>query len=148
MLLMARPPSPHLLETTPPWPGGLPLELAAQLGRKVEIHASHGHWSQAVRCILAAKRDHEQAKKDRRSRTTASIPMLPLSQVGLSQRIVNGLEEKGYMTVSDLVKASSETILAIPNFGTMALNKIEKALDGLGLQLKEVNRDYYSEKQR
>lgn len=55
-----------------------------------------------------------------------------LPEVDLSVRTTNALEERGILTVGDLLKYTKEDLLVISNFGEKTLAEVFKALESLG----------------
>lgn len=60
-----------------------------------------------------------------------------VSELGLSPRVLNTLEEAGIKTVGGLVQKSEEDLLGIKGFGGTGLTGVKKALKKLGVSLKE-----------
>ena len=61
---------------------------------------------------------------------------LHLSEIGLSVRTTNALEERGIFTVLQLLSTRQENLLEIPNFGDKTLVEVFKALRNLGFYQK------------
>ena len=57
---------------------------------------------------------------------------LNTSEIGLSVRTTNCLEEQGIFTVENLLHCSREDLLAISNFGEKTLDEVYFALENLG----------------
>ena len=57
---------------------------------------------------------------------------LNTSEIGLSVRTTNCLEEQGIFTVEHLLHCSREDLLAISNFGEKTLEEVFLALEKLG----------------
>jgi len=57
---------------------------------------------------------------------------LNTSEIGLSVRTTNCLEEQGIFTVENLLHCSREDLLAISNFGEKTLDEVYLALEKLG----------------
>ena len=57
---------------------------------------------------------------------------LNTSEIGLSVRTTNCLEEQGIFTVEHLLHCSREDLLAISNFGEKTLEEVFLALETLG----------------
>ena len=55
-----------------------------------------------------------------------------LPEVGLSVRTTNALEEKGILTVRDLLGCSKSYLLSISNFGEKTLQEVLTAMESLG----------------
>ena len=54
------------------------------------------------------------------------------SDLGLSVRTTNCLDEHGIATVGDLLKCKRDELLAIPNFGEKTLEEVYQALERVG----------------
>ena len=54
------------------------------------------------------------------------------AEIGLSVRTTNCLEERGILTVSDLLNCTREDLLSISNFGEKTLEEVYKALESVG----------------
>lgn len=57
---------------------------------------------------------------------------LSLSEINLTVRIVNCLEEHNIFTVGDLLDRTPQQLLEIPNFGAKTLTTIYAALEKIG----------------
>ncbi len=57
---------------------------------------------------------------------------LSIAEIDLQVRTTNCLEEKGILTVRDLLNSNPETLLSISNFGEKTLEEVYLALDRLG----------------
>ncbi|MGL4943427.1 MAG: DNA-directed RNA polymerase subunit alpha C-terminal domain-containing protein [Thermoguttaceae bacterium] len=57
---------------------------------------------------------------------------MSLSELGLSVRTTNCLEEQGLATIGDLLGCSREELLTFTNFGEKTLVDVYKALERLG----------------
>ena len=62
---------------------------------------------------------------------------LSIAEMGLSVRTTNCLEEKGILTVRDLLHATPGTLLGITNFGEKTLEEVYQALEQLGFYRPE-----------
>jgi len=62
---------------------------------------------------------------------------LPLAEIGLCNRTVNCLEEKGVLTVNDLLHCTCEDLLSISNFGTKTLAEVFERLAEIGFHRKK-----------
>jgi DNA-directed RNA polymerase, alpha subunit/40 kD subunit len=58
------------------------------------------------------------------------------AEIGLSVRTTNCLEERGILTVRDLLSSRPETLLGIANFGEKTLEEVYRALEVLGFYRK------------
>ncbi len=58
------------------------------------------------------------------------------AEIGLSVRTTNCLEERGILTVRDLLNSRPETLLGIANFGEKTLEEVYKALEAHGFYRK------------
>lgn len=58
------------------------------------------------------------------------------SEIGLSVRTTNCLEEQGIFTVGALLQCSREDLLAISNFGEKTLEEVFVALEQIGFYRK------------
>jgi len=56
------------------------------------------------------------------------------SEIGLSVRTTNCLEEQGIFTVGNLLDCSREDLLGISNFGEKTLEEVFQALEKLGFR--------------
>ena len=56
------------------------------------------------------------------------------SEIGLSVRTTNCLEEQGIFTVGNLLDCSREDLLQISNFGEKTLEEVFQALEKLGFR--------------
>jgi DNA-directed RNA polymerase, alpha subunit/40 kD subunit len=54
------------------------------------------------------------------------------SEIGLSVRTTNCLEEQGIFTVENLLRCSREELLGISNFGEKTLEEVYQSLEKLG----------------
>ncbi len=54
------------------------------------------------------------------------------AEIGLSVRTTNCLEERGILTVRDLLNSTAEDLLSISNFGEKTLEEVYKALEAIG----------------
>jgi len=61
---------------------------------------------------------------------------LNTSEIGLSVRTTNCLEEQGIFTVENLLHCSREELLAISNFGEKTLEEVYLSLENLGFYRK------------
>ncbi|MCL2347857.1 MAG: hypothetical protein FWC50_06290 [Planctomycetaceae bacterium] len=59
------------------------------------------------------------------------------SEIGLSVRTTNCLEEQGIFTVGNLLDCSREDLLGISNFGEKTLEEVFQALEKLGFSRKK-----------
>jgi len=57
---------------------------------------------------------------------------LSIAEIDLQVRTTNCLEEKGILTVRDLLNSRPETLLTISNFGEKTLEEVYQALAKLG----------------
>jgi len=57
---------------------------------------------------------------------------LSIAEIDLQVRTTNCLEEKGILTVRDLLNSKPETLLTISNFGEKTLEEVYQALSKLG----------------
>lgn len=57
---------------------------------------------------------------------------LSTSELALSVRTTNCLDEHGIATIGDLLRCSREELLGIPNFGEKTLEDVYKSLEKLG----------------
>lgn len=57
---------------------------------------------------------------------------LSLAEIDLAVRTVNCLEEQSIFTVKDLLEATPERLLEIPNFGVKTLETVYQALEKIG----------------
>ena len=62
---------------------------------------------------------------------------LNTSEIGLSVRTTNCLEEQGIFTVEHLLHCSREDLLAISNFGEKTLEEVYFALEKLGFYRRQ-----------
>lgn len=63
---------------------------------------------------------------------------MSLSELGLSVRTTNCLEEQGLATIGDLLGCSRDELLTFTNFGEKTLVDVYKALERLGFPRQEV----------
>ena len=54
------------------------------------------------------------------------------AEIGLSVRTTNCLEERGILTVQDLLNSTRQDLLSIQNFGEKTLEEVYAALEGIG----------------
>ncbi len=54
------------------------------------------------------------------------------AEIGLAVRTTNCLEEKGILTVNDLLHCQPEDLLSISNFGEKTLEEVYLALEAIG----------------
>jgi DNA-directed RNA polymerase subunit alpha len=54
------------------------------------------------------------------------------AELGLNVRTINCLEERGILTVRDLLRSTRQDLLSISNFGEKTLEEVYKALEGVG----------------
>ncbi|MDR1383171.1 MAG: hypothetical protein LBJ67_04885 [Planctomycetaceae bacterium] len=57
---------------------------------------------------------------------------LNTSEIGLSVRTTNCLEEQGIFTVENLLHCSPDDLLSISNFGEKTLEEVYQSLENLG----------------
>ncbi|MDR1958985.1 MAG: hypothetical protein LBQ54_08075 [Planctomycetaceae bacterium] len=58
------------------------------------------------------------------------------SEIGLSVRTTNCLEDQGIFTVKALLQCTREDLLTIPNFGEKTLEEVYAALERIGFYRK------------
>ena len=63
---------------------------------------------------------------------------LNVSELSLSVRTVNCLEERGVLTVRDLLMRTADELKTFSNFGEKTLTEVYKALDRIGFRRKRV----------
>lgn len=61
----------------------------------------------------------------------------PLSELGVSVRLLNCLKSRGYRTVGEVVGRDVTEFMTIPNFGRACLAELQTALNRLSLGLGE-----------
>ncbi|MDO4559077.1 MAG: DNA-directed RNA polymerase subunit alpha C-terminal domain-containing protein [Planctomycetia bacterium] len=67
-----------------------------------------------------------------RERELESKLEMSTAEIGLSVRTTNCLEERGILTVRDLLNSRPETLLGIANFGEKTLDEVYRALESFG----------------
>src|SRR5688500_18953422 len=93
------------------WPTALPVELIGPELAQVESALNHGNREEAYAAIDRAFNAVKPAE-------TVTLDS-PLSDLGMSLRITNGLEAAGVLLVRDLCQLNLEEVLQVPNFGRM-----------------------------
>ena len=71
-----------------------------------------------------------------RRRELESKLEMSTAEIGLSVRTTNCLEERGILTVRDLLNSRPETLLGIANFGEKTLEEVYRALEAFGFYRK------------
>ena len=77
-----------------------------------------------TRKVLSSSQQEARQLADRLAMSTAEI--------GLTVRTTNCLEERGILTVKDLLHRTPEQLLSISNFGEKTLDEVYFALEGIG----------------
>ncbi|MGE0610403.1 MAG: DNA-directed RNA polymerase subunit alpha C-terminal domain-containing protein [Pirellulales bacterium] len=78
---------------------------------------------------------------DAQNRTMKSRLEMSTAEIGLTVRTTNCLEEKGIFTVNDLLHRTRDDLLSISNFGEKTLEEVYKALENIGFQRREKQRE-------
>jgi DNA-directed RNA polymerase subunit alpha len=71
-------------------------------------------------------------KTDTEAKDMAEKLEMSTAEIGLSVRTTNCLEERGILTVNDLLHCTPDDLLAISNFGEKTLEEVYRALEGVG----------------
>lgn len=104
----------------------LPIDLCLSLVELALIEQAGDKAAAAIINCLAEISHRESGKVDGES----------LYDLGLGLRTVNGLEEAGIFSVSQLVKSTAIELLQLPGFGATTLASVEEGLSARGMKLK------------
>ncbi len=71
------------------------------------------------------------------AKDVAALLAMSTAEIGLSVRTTNCLEERGILTVQDLLNSTRQDLLSIQNFGEKTLEEVYKALEGIGFYRRQ-----------
>lgn len=96
--------------------------------RKLEVHLAAGRWD-----IAHGVLEHYRVQCQEPSDCQPTLET-PLDEIGLEQRIVNGLERLGAQTVGDVLAFKPEVLAEARMFGPRTVRKIYDTLGALGFR--------------
>ncbi len=85
----------------------------------------------------AKERIEEEKKLEKAKKQKEDILKTPITDLGVSSRVLNVLGENKIRTVGGLAKKSEENLRKLPGMGDKGIKEIRKALGKFGLTLKE-----------
>ena len=99
---------------------------------RMALAEGNAHHLHAIADDFAADLEESGALANVTVRTKAASLSTPLSQLGLSTRCVNRLEEHGIYTLGALLNTSRESLLELPEFGPAMLGEVLAAVERAG----------------
>lgn len=86
---------------------------------------------------LEAKSQRQAEVREERQKISRVKEQLDkdLSELGISKRIQNVLEDNDYHTIEDIVRSSEDDLLEVHNFGSTSLDNVKDALEDLDLEI-------------
>jgi DNA-directed RNA polymerase subunit alpha len=89
---------------------------------------------------LEAKEEKKEKQKEKKGgKEEDEIGKMKVSELGLSQRVVNALEKNKIKTVSGLARKKEEDLLEMEGLGEQAISEIKKKLKKIGLDFSAIS---------